>query len=678
MSHHAHNRATTSVVVISSLIFISMVVISRSMASALKARPASLVRKYHQMSAFNLGGSGMYLNPLRGKTSSASHFMGYHHVFPCHSLGMKNTKRNHQLFALGPVQKSMTCMHSTTYSDQISSALLNTPDESSNNEIKLESDLSNLCEIVTSAYEVGETDGVQDAFASQYILPLLCMKYSSQSSSEATTKVQKLREGRAVDMTDFNFDSADFEEVANELVSTAVEAATSESNMLDRGALAAILNAIFASCCGKNHNSEYCMNFPNVALFTLQIMDDMFSEDESTMVTPDLVSFALVYCTLLQSPFMEDEALAILERAKKLAKKTAGSQRRKALAAERRRRPRQNADIDEDDFVEDIEELEQRLQSFYGSDIKILYNSKDIIVVSKPAGMVCYHTKKTTAGKITTSRKKKKKSSESSAESEAAKIMDISLEDGLLDGLVPLSTLNPSARGIVHRLDRGTSGCIALAKTDDAHLRLVASFFLRRVKKKYSALIPASAVNGFDGTVAVKEMAVGSEGVVIIPVDGRPAVSKYKVLSVHGQERPNSQQSSNSQAVLLQVETLTGRKHQVRVHCANGLGRPIFLDPLYSDFAPLQSTKSDQKSKKKNQKRYQSYTSKSKSTRTVNESATMLPEAVRNLLEREKNNPYERFFLHAAYLSIPEFGIEAESPLPEWWWRTLDDFCGAR
>lgn len=650
-----------------------MVVIPRPTASALKARPASLVRKYHQMSAFNLGGSGRNWHYFREETFPAS-LMGYHRVFPCHSLDVKNRKCNHQLFAMGPVQKSITCMHSTSYNDQISSESLNTPDESSNDEIKLESDLSNLCELVTSAYEVGETDGVQDAFASQYILPLLCMKHSSRSSSEAMTKVQKLRDGRAVDMTNFNFDTADFEEVANELISTAVEAATSESNMLDRGALAAILNAILASCCGKNHNSEICMTFPNVALYTLQLMDEMFSEDESTMVAPDLVSFALVYCTLLQSPSMEEEALAILERAQKLAKKIAGSQRRKALAAERRRRPRQNDDIDEDGFVEEFKELEQRLQSLYGPDIKILHNSNDVIVVSKPAGMVCYHTKKTTAGKITTSRKKKKKSSETSAESEAAKIMDISLEDALLDGLVPLSTLNPSARGIVHRLDRGTSGCIALAKTDDAHLRLVASFFLRRVKKKYSALIPASAVNGYDGTVAVKEMVVGSEGVVIIPVDGRPAVSKYKVLSVHGQKRPNSQQSSNSQAVLLQVETLTGRKHQVRVHCAKGLGRPIFLDPLYSDVDPLQSPKSDRKSKKKNQKRDQQFKSKTKSTKTEDESATILPETVMNLLEREKYSPYERFFLHAAYLSIPEFGIESESPLPEWWCRNLDEF----
>jgi len=68
--------------------------------------------------------------------------------------------------------------------------------------------------------------------------------------------------------------------------------------------------------------------------------------------------------------------------------------------------------------------------------------------------------------------------------------MDISLVDALLDIPISLSTLNPIAQGMVHRLDWGTSGTIVLAKTDEAHLRLVASFFLRRVEKKYLALVP--------------------------------------------------------------------------------------------------------------------------------------------------------------------------------------------
>ena len=63
--------------------------------------------------------------------------------------------------------------------------------------------------------------------------------------------------------------------------------------------------------------------------------------------------------------------------------------------------------------------------------------------------------------------------------------LDMSLVDALLHCNVVLSTLNPESQGLVHRLDRGTSGCILLAKTDEMHARAVAEFYCRNAKKTY-------------------------------------------------------------------------------------------------------------------------------------------------------------------------------------------------
>jgi len=57
---------------------------------------------------------------------------------------------------------------------------------------------------------------------------------------------------------------------------------------------------------------------------------------------------------------------------------------------------------------------------------------------------------------------------------------DVSLEDALSALKMPLSDLNPEALGIVHRLDRGTSGCIIIAKNDSTHAKLVTAFFFKK------------------------------------------------------------------------------------------------------------------------------------------------------------------------------------------------------
>jgi 23S rRNA-/tRNA-specific pseudouridylate synthase len=365
-----------------------------------------------------------------------------------------------------------------------------------------------------------------------------------------------------------------------------------------------------------------------------------------------------------------------------MAKKTAGSQRRRALASERRR----GGNNGHYDAIVDAKRTEGDLQMLHGPDIRVLHETSDAIVISKPAGMVCYHAKQTGAGKITPSRKKKIRASPSTENNATdpdtggivvdggAKRMDISLVDALLACSVTLSTLNPIARGVVHRLDRGTSGCLVLAKTDEMHMRLVALFFLRRSEKKYFALVPGcSTIHGIASDVVSGEddgsrigrrnpsLSLGSSGVIDAPVDGRPARSSYRVTRVFGKEDQSSSLSSN--ALLLEVATLTGRKHQVRVHCAS-LGHPIFLDPLYASSSILGRSASRAREKGQKMRR-------SPSAVTTHDIADpALPKAIVDAVEKSKFQ--ERFFLHSAHLSIREVGISAIAPLPQWWLDTMD------
>jgi 23S rRNA-/tRNA-specific pseudouridylate synthase len=502
--------------------------------------------------------------------------------------------------------------------------------------------LADLSAMMKESYRSGETDGIQDALKSSNILAVLSAKHNA-------------------------------EQVANQLIDAAVTAAGK-----DRGCLAAIINSILASCCGDEDNDadKYPSSVhPKIALAILDLINKMHSKDSTSMVTPDIVSLSLAYYALNPTSRrhhgIEDFALqsnGILDRARRMAKKAAGSQRRKSLVSERRR----GGNTDKID----ARITEGDLQSLYGPDIRVLHETSDVIVVSKPAGMVCYHSRNTGAGKITPSRKKKIRTSNANASDDGivdgvGKRMDISLVDALLDCSVLLSTLNPSARGIVHRLDRGTSGAIVLAKTDEIHLRLIALFFLRRSEKKYFALVPgcnnilAAGNVEDDGSCVDKKktlaFSLGSSGIIDVPVDGRPARSSYRVVRVFGKEK---QPLLSPDALLLEVATLTGRKHQVRVHCAS-LGHPIFLDPLYASSSILES---NSRVAEKGQK-------KGRGSSTVKTGIVVpaLPKAIVDAVDKS-NHQQERFFLHAASLSIREVGVSVNAPLPQWWVDTLDQF----
>jgi 23S rRNA pseudouridine1911/1915/1917 synthase len=190
--------------------------------------------------------------------------------------------------------------------------------------------------------------------------------------------------------------------------------------------------------------------------------------------------------------------------------------------------------------------------------LDIVYEDEDLAVINKPAGMMVHAG----AGASDDARNRG------------------TLVNALLHHLQSLSGVGGELRpGIVHRLDKETSGLILVAKNDDTHRKLSAQFAAREVKKKYVAL-----VNGWvkkdTGTLAQSisrdpvrrmKMTTRIEG-------GRTAVTHFRVL--------RRLETKFGKFTLLDVKIDTGRTHQIRVHLS-AMKHPIVGDTTYG--APRQA-----------------------------------------------------------------------------------------
>jgi len=133
--------------------------------------------------------------------------------------------------------------------------------------------------------------------------------------------------------------------------------------------------------------------------------------------------------------------------------------------------------------------------------------------------------------------------------------------------------------GIVHRLDKDTSGVMVVAKTAEAHAGLVAQFSERSVDRAYRAVVwglpmpPAGTIEGDIGRHPKnrKKMAVVTRG-------GKPARTGYSTLTVYG----------GGVAALIECKLETGRTHQIRVHLTHA-GHPLVGDPVYGRAAGRRS-----------------------------------------------------------------------------------------
>lgn len=148
-----------------------------------------------------------------------------------------------------------------------------------------------------------------------------------------------------------------------------------------------------------------------------------------------------------------------------------------------------------------------------------------------------------------------------------------------------LSGIGGVARpGIVHRIDKDTSGLLVIAKHDDAHLGLAALFSEHDIERAYLAILPGALRPGV-GTIETligrnardrKKMAVIGEEET--RPDARIAITHYKTLAAYGRGR--AKLPGDALASLVECRLETGRTHQIRVHMQH-LSAPLIGDPVY-------------------------------------------------------------------------------------------------
>lgn len=331
----------------------------------------------------------------------------------------------------------------------------------------------------------------------------------------------------------------------------------------NKGKAAGILNALMGSCCPspQQRDDRY---------LDAEFAKELFHGLTTTCFTPDLVTFSLAYAAVRDMfPELADDIISRgcqmdVKNIKPLSSTTAGTC---------------NHAFESGNWKENLENK-------FG--IQILHDCDDFVVLDKPSGLSL-----TDMGRERPSR-------------------DPSLEALLLEVGMSLSNLNDS-RGFVHRLDIGTSGCLVVAKHNQAHAEWIARFFLRHVIKSYICLVDTSSL----------PRQLTPKGTIVQPLNGRPASSSYQVLEQFGQT-----------AAKLRIKTTQGRKHQVRIHCSKGLDTPIILDQRYGGERIMYRTQSDR-----------------------------LKEA----------RAHGRLCLHADTIGVPDLNLLVSSSLPTWWEDVIHD-----
>ena len=129
--------------------------------------------------------------------------------------------------------------------------------------------------------------------------------------------------------------------------------------------------------------------------------------------------------------------------------------------------------------------------------------------------------------------------------------------------------------GIVHRLDKDTSGLLVAAKHDIAHRKLAADFASHDIERAYQAVVwgvPAKKSGEIEGNIG--RHPVHRKKMTVLARGGKPALTRYRVLKSFGRL-----------ASLVECRLATGRTHQIRVHLAS-IGHPLLGDPTYGRATP--------------------------------------------------------------------------------------------
>ncbi len=171
--------------------------------------------------------------------------------------------------------------------------------------------------------------------------------------------------------------------------------------------------------------------------------------------------------------------------------------------------------------------------------LNIVYEDDDLLVIDKPAGLVVHP---------------------------AAGHADGTLLNALLHHVPDI--INVPRAGIVHRLDKDTTGLMVVAKTLEAHTQLVAQLQARTVSRIYECIVIGVVTSGGTVDAPIGRSSANRQRMAVIE-GGKPAVSHYRVL-----ERFRSHTH-------VRVKLETGRTHQIRVHL-NYAGFPLVGDPVYA------------------------------------------------------------------------------------------------
>ena len=176
--------------------------------------------------------------------------------------------------------------------------------------------------------------------------------------------------------------------------------------------------------------------------------------------------------------------------------------------------------------------------------LEILFEDKDIIVINKPAGLVVHP---------------------------GAGHRQHTLVNALLGHCATLSGIGGKERpGIVHRLDKETSGCLVVAKNDKAHRELSRQFAERTIEKIYLAVV-AGRLRKKTGVIeaTIGRHHIHRQRMSVASPRGRPAKTEYRVVC------------SGNQTSLVECRLYSGRTHQIRVHLHH-LGHPVLGDKVYA------------------------------------------------------------------------------------------------
>lgn len=180
--------------------------------------------------------------------------------------------------------------------------------------------------------------------------------------------------------------------------------------------------------------------------------------------------------------------------------------------------------------------------------INIIYEDKDVLLVNKPAGLVVHPANGNADG---------------------------TLVNALLFHIKKLSKVGGNIRpGIVHRLDKDTSGIMIVAKNDPAHTFLAEQFHSQNLERIYRVVVKG-VVQHEEGYCdePVGRAYLNRRKIVIKPSGGKEARTFFRVLKRY------------KDATLLELQLHTGRTHQIRVHMRH-IGHPVVGDPLYGVKSP--------------------------------------------------------------------------------------------